>query len=124
VALWPHSVTVLDSSGRVVRSIGLPGSGRGLALHPSGRRAAVLVGSRVLGLRISGASSPPSQLFQGDVDGLAWSADGRRLLLSWRGAGQWLLLGPGRRIRALHDVSGELGSAGGFPRVAAWCCSG
>jgi hypothetical protein len=124
VALWPHSVTVVDTSGRVVRSIGLPGSGRGLALHPSGRRAAVLVGPRVLGLRLSGASSAPRQLFQGDVDGLAWSQDGRRLLLSWRGAGQWLLLGPGRRITALHDVSSELGNAGGFPRVAAWCCSG
>jgi hypothetical protein len=124
VALWPHSVTVLDTGGHVVRSVGLPGSGRALALHPSGGRAAVLVGSRVLGLRLSGADTAPRQLFQGDVDGLAWSQDGRRLLLSWRGAGQWLLLGPGRRIRALHDVSGELGNAGGFPRVAAWCCAG
>ena len=45
-------------------------------------------------------------------------------LLGWRGAGQWLLLGPGNRIRPLHDVSRELGSAGGFPRVAGWCCAG
>jgi hypothetical protein len=124
VALWRHSVTVLDTSGHLVRSIGLPGSGRELALHPSGRRAAVLVGPRVLGLRLTGASRPPRQLFQGDVDGLAWSQDGRRLLLSWRGAGQWLLLGPGRRITALHDVSTELGNAAGFPRVAGWCCPG
>jgi hypothetical protein len=124
VALWRRSVTVLDTSGHVVRSIGLPGSGRELALHPSGTRAAVLVGSGVLGLRLRGAETAPRQLFQGDVDGLAWSQDGRRLLLSWRGVGQWLLLGPGRRIAALHDVSRELGNAGGFPRVAAWCCSG
>jgi hypothetical protein len=124
VALWPHAVTVLDTRGHVVRSIGLPGSGRALALNPSGRRAAVLVGSRVLGLRLTGAGSAPRQLFQGDVDGLAWSANGRRLLLSWRGAGQWLLLGPGRRITALHGVSRELGNAGGFPRVVAWCCPG
>jgi hypothetical protein len=124
VALWPHAVTVLDTRGHVVRSIGLRGSGRELALHPSGRRAAVLVGSRVLGLRLTGSGSAPRQLFQGDVDGLAWSQDGRRLLLSWRGAGQWLLLGPGRRITALHDVSRELGNAAGFPRVVAWCCSG
>jgi len=61
--------------------------------------------------------------FQGDVDGVAWSRDGRWLLLGWRGAGQWLLLGPHGQIRALHGVSGELGAAGGFPRVAGWCCA-
>jgi hypothetical protein len=63
-------------------------------------------------------------LFQGNVDGLAWSADGRRLLLGWRETDQWLLFGPGRRKRALNGVSRELGSAGGFPRVAGWCCAG
>ena len=57
--------------------------------------------------------------------GSAWSRDGRRLLLAWRDADQWLLLGPGGRVRrALHGVSGELGAAGGFPRVAGWCCRG
>ena len=62
------------------------------------------------------------QLFQGDVDGITWSADGTRLLLSWRAAGQWLLVGPGERIRALDGVTRELGAAGGFPRVVSWCC--
>jgi hypothetical protein len=55
---------------------------------------------------------------------VAWSQDGRRLLIGWRGADQWLLLGPRGHIRALHEVSRELGPAGGFPRVAAWCCAG
>jgi hypothetical protein len=63
------------------------------------------------------------RLFQGDVDGIAWSADGRRLLVGWRGAGEWLLIGPGERIRALHGVTAELGTRGGFPRVAGWCCA-
>ena len=56
------------------------------------------------------------------VDGLAWSADGRRLLLSWRGAGEWLLLGTDEKVRALHGVTRELGAGGGFPRVVSWCC--
>ena len=122
VALRPHSVTILDTAGRVERTIPLPGVARAMAPHPSGKRVAVVVGRRVLGLRLAGGS--PRQLFQGNVDGIAWSQDGRRLLLGWRDADQWLLLGPRGRIRALHGVSRGLGSAGGFPRVAAWCCSG
>ena len=80
--------------------------------------------TRVLDIPLAGAGRP-RQLFQGDVDGLAWSRDGRRLLLAWRDADQWLLLGPNGRVRrALHGVSAELGAAGGFPRLAGWCCPG
>jgi hypothetical protein len=81
-------------------------------------------GTRVLDIPLGGTRTP-RQLFQGDVDGLAWSRDGRRLLLAWRDADQWLLLGANGRVRrALHGVSGELGAAGGFPRLAGWCCPG
>ncbi len=125
VALRSRSVVVLDSGGRILRSIELPGAGRELALHPSGKRATVLLGGegggRVLDVPLDGRR--PRQLFQGNVDGLAWSQDGRQLLLAWRGADQWLLLGPGERVRALQDVTRELGTAGGFPRVAGWCCA-
>jgi hypothetical protein len=127
VALWSRTLTVLDARGRLLRVHQLPGRGRALALHPSGRRAAVAVGgpggTRVLELPLSGGK--PNQLFQGGVDGLAWSQDGRHLLLAWRDADQWLLLDErGRVTRALHNVSAELGTAGGFPRLAGWCCSG
>jgi hypothetical protein len=122
-ALSARALTVLDARGRVLRTIPLPGPARELALLPSGRHAAVVVGTRVLDVPL-GAAGAPRQLFQGDVAGLAWSRDGRRLLLAWRDADQWLLLGPGGRVRrALHGVSAELGAAGGFPRVAGWCCT-
>lgn len=125
VALSSGSVTVRDATGRVLRTIALPAAGLELALHPSGMRAAVVVGgTRVLDLPLRGAGRP-RQLFQGGVDGLAWSRDGKRLLLAWRDTDEWLLLGPDGRVRrALHDVSAELGAAGGFPRVAGWCCPG
>ena len=81
-------------------------------------------GTRVLDVPLAGTGAP-KQLFQGDVDGLDWSRDGRRLLLAWRDADQWLLLGPNGRVRrALGGVSDELGAAGGFPRLAGWCCPG
>ena len=128
VALSSGSVTVRDATGRVLRTIALPAAGLELALHPSGMRAALVVGgtggTRVLDLPLRGAGRP-RQLFQGGVDGLAWSRDGKRLLLAWRDTDEWLLLGPDGRVRrALHGVSAELGAAGGFPRVAGWCCPG
>jgi hypothetical protein len=122
VSLSSRSITVLDQSGHPVRTIALPGVARELALHPSGRRAAVVIGNRVLEIGLRGGGR--RQLFQGTIDGIAWSQGGRRLLIGWRGADQWLLLGPRGRIRALHEVSRELGPAGGFPRVAGWCCAG
>ena len=127
-ALSARALTVLDANGRVLRTLELPGRARQMALHPSGERAAVVVagadGARVLDVPLSGTGRP-GLLFQGDVDGLAWSRDGRQLLLAWRDADQWLLLGPNGRVRrALHGVSAELGAAGGFPRLAGWCCPG
>jgi hypothetical protein len=126
VALSPGSLTVFGRGGRTLRTITLSATGLALALHPSGRRAAVVVGSQRGGrvLDVSLADGKSSVRFQGDVDGAAWSRDGRHLLLSWRNADQWLVFGPGDRVRALHGVSRELGTAGGFPRVVAWCCPG
>jgi hypothetical protein len=122
VALASRSVTVLGREGHVLRTVALPGVARDWALHPSGRRAAVDMGRVVLDVPLDGGR--PRPLFQGNVDGLAWSRDGRRLLLGSRDADQWLLLGPGSRIRALDGVSRELGTAGGFPHIAGWCCAG
>jgi hypothetical protein len=128
VALRSRSVAVLDRAGRFERTIRLPGVGRELALHPSGTKAVVQVSGggqmRVLQVRLDRPGGAPRERFQGDVEGIAWSPNGRRLLLGWRGADQWLLLGPGDRIRALHEVTRELGRTGGFPRVAGWCCAG
>jgi hypothetical protein len=147
VAVSSRSVTVLNRGGRMLGTVALSGVARDLALHPEGRRAAVVVvaggRTRVLEVPLGGAGGGAAPaggreapagsreaagdaarvLFQGDVDGLAWSRDGRHLLLSWRDTGEWLLMGPGGRMRALHDVTAELGTAGGFPRVAGWCCA-
>ena len=126
VALFGDRLRVYDRRGRPVLSRPLQ-EARTLAVHPDGRRAAVAAGgrngTRVLNVPLRG-SAPTRSLFDGfgRVEGLAWSPDGRRLLLAWRDADQWLLLGPRRKVRALSEVSGELGAGAGFPGIAGWCC--
>jgi WD40 repeat protein len=98
-------------------------------MHPSGRRAAVTVagrgGTRVLTVPFSARGrARPVISGLGRVEGIAWSPDGRWLLVASRDTDQWLLVGPGRRVRPLSGVSGELGAGAGFPGVAGWCCGG
>ena len=55
--------------------------------------------------------------------GLSWSPDGRRLLVRWGGADQWLLLPtrPGPPVVAIADISRRFGEA--VPVVRGWCCA-
>jgi WD40 repeat protein len=64
----------------------------------------------------------------GRLDGIAWSPDGRWLLVGWPDADQWLFLrAPDvRRVVTVSSVSAEFDPGGigegGFPRVISWCC--
>jgi len=129
--LEPRRLRVLDRRGRLLRRVPLPPGARALALHRSGRRAAVLLqqrrGARVVEVGLAGSTATASAartLFEGPgaVQGLEWSPDGSRLLVAWRDADQWLLIGPDGRVRTLAQVSRELGAGSGFPRLAGWCC--
>jgi WD40 repeat protein len=128
VVLSASGLHVYDRAGRPVLAKRLSGA-RALALHPSGRRAAVTAagrgGTRVLTVPLSARGRPrPLISGLGRVEGIAWSPDGRRLLLASRDTDEWLLVGAGRRVRPLSGVSGELGAGAGFPGVAGWCCTG
>jgi hypothetical protein len=128
VALSARNVRVYDRRGLPLFAKRLNGA-RALAVHPAGRRAAVTVhgraGTSVLTVPLTSGGRP--QLLAaglGRVAGLAWSPNGRRLLVASRDTDQWLLVGPRGRVRPLSGVSGELGAGAGFPRVAGWCCAG
>jgi dipeptidyl aminopeptidase/acylaminoacyl peptidase len=56
---------------------------------------------------------------------VAWSPDGKWLLLPWQDADQWLFVraSGSRRVRAVANVSRQFESRT-FPRVSGWCCPG
>jgi hypothetical protein len=65
----------------------------------------------------------------GRFEGLAYSPDGRRLLVGWRDADQWLFLPSGRggRVETVGNLARQFdsGRADGpvsFPLVGGWCC--
>lgn len=105
------------------------------AFAPRGHMIAVLLerrgraGSpRSEALLIGGG--PPRRLFavSGQLNQLAWSPDGSRLLLAWPAADQWLFLPIGRhgRLQAIGNIasifSPGLRGQTTFPQVEGWCC--
>lgn len=106
----------------------------GAALAPeTSAVAAVLTHWREHGTRSSvvvfgpGGNKPRRLLsVPGSLGQIAWSPDGRRLLVAWPFADQWLFLPLGRgQGRAVADIStafapGKRGAS--FPRVEGWCC--
>lgn len=118
------------------RRLPLPGgiSLTGAALAPETQAVAAVVThwrdhgtrSEVL-LFAPGAEKPRSLLtVPGSLGEVAWSPDGRRLLVAWPGANQWLFLPVGRgRPRAVANISTAFSPgerAASFPRIEGWCC--
>jgi hypothetical protein len=64
----------------------------------------------------------------GSLGQVEWSPDGKRLLIAWPGANQWLFLPLGRgKGHAIADISKAISPDGrphSFPRVEGWCCPG
>jgi hypothetical protein len=116
-------VVVLDRRGRVLPRRPLGGTTTAAAFRPGTRAIAVAVrrGARsdvVVGQR---------RVFTGTgtFADLAWSPDGRWLLVGWRDADQWVLVRAAapRRLEAVASISRQL-RATAFPRVEGWCCAG
>jgi dipeptidyl aminopeptidase/acylaminoacyl peptidase len=120
------------------RTLSLPGSGislTGAALAPERQTVAAVVtrwrghGATSEVLVFAPSAEQPRRLlsFPYSLGEVAWSPDGRRLLVAWPGADQWLFLPVGRgKPRAVANISrafspGERPAS--FPRVEGWCCA-
>jgi hypothetical protein len=126
-----RGLVVLDARGRPrvdllgpeaapVAGVAFLGDGVAFVQH-AGDRSVVWVVER-----LRPDASTVRRVFEGAgrIDAPQPSPDGKRLLLPWPTADQWVVLrGDRRRVDAFSDVSRQLGSDS-FPRVEGWCCAG
>ena len=128
---WSRDGTSLASLGEglievVLGDIGvsrLEGTGVAVAAAPQGNSFAVVERLPSGRSRVSIVGTG-RELFSGagTFDGLAWSPNGRWLLVTWRDADQWVFVRTGAtpRIDAVANVSAQF--EGSFPRIEGWCC--
>jgi hypothetical protein len=98
----------------------------GAAFQPKTHTLGVVRGRDVLLLDANRLREPVRHLFgsAGGLTGIAWSPDGRWLLIAWARADQWLFVpadGHGR-VHAVASIDAQFGG-GPFPRLGGWCCA-
>lgn len=100
------------SAGRVTDATFLPGTHRVLVARTRGGESAVA------DLATGGAIFAGTGIF----DEITASPDGRRLVVEWRTADQWVFVRTdGRRV--IRAVSGIASQFRGKPMIGGWCCS-
>jgi hypothetical protein len=114
-------LVVYAGARRLVRTI------RGVvaaSFAPAGDELAVVQAGRLLLFDAYSLRHPPRRIFAaaGHFDSVAWSPDGRWLLLSWPAADQWLFLrATGKKLLAYSRVTEQFGGRA-YPQLRGWCC--
>jgi hypothetical protein len=102
------------------------------AISPDGRTLALVRGGSaedVVVVATAGAAAHERRVLSGDgLEQVAWSPDGRWLLVSWPRADQWVFVRvAGKpRIAAVSRIAQQFAprmKAPGFPRIQGWCCA-
>ena len=136
VVLAPTAMRIYDGRGTLLRTLRAPlydarfaPRGHRLALARAtgaGRRSDVSL------LDAERGDAPPAPLFvgSGELTDLAWSPDGRWLLVGWPSADQWVFVradGRRRGVVAIANVRRQFSpghpTTGAFPHVEGWCCA-
>jgi hypothetical protein len=116
--------------GITTRSLGLGNPFLAAAWAPKGRRFAFVTYDPARNRSDVAVEQPSSGLERhvfsgsGRIAQLAWSPDGRQLLLGWPIADQWLFVRTTgvERIEGVAAISGQFHSTT-FPTIAGWCCT-
>ena len=132
LAIGSARASLYAADGRMLANIAPRAAILDASMSPDGRRLAVLLGGsidRVVVTKIATLSGPLKPVFSGaGLRELAWSPNGRWLLVTWPPADQWVFVRvAGKpRITAVSRIAEQFGartSAGrGFPRLDGWCC--
>ena len=124
LALARHSLRLLDARARATEPRRAPAGARNVtaAFHPT-RPTYALVRYRARADRSEVVLANGRRVFDGTgrFTDLAWSPDGRWLVVAWRDADQLVFVrtSGARRIEAVANVSRQFESAR-FPRIAGW----
>jgi hypothetical protein len=138
LALLGKRIEITTAAGRRVQTIRIPfgRTAANLAPAPERRRVALTVydartGTSSVLLADVGRAREPRTLFTGEgrFDGLAWSPNGRWLLVGWPDADQlvFLRMPDVGRVLTVSAVTREFDPGGSgegrFPRIVSWCCA-
>jgi hypothetical protein len=131
LVLSQAGVRVYDPAGHVTASA--PSSADApiisAALSPDGRRLALVRGGNGDDVLVLGRRGSLRRVLSGQgLDQVAWSPDGRWLLVTWPRANQWVFdrVVGAPRLRAVSRIAQQFsrpGSRNGFPTLAGWCCT-
>ena len=129
MARGDQRVVVLDVHGKRVWRARLPAGARvdAAAWAPRGDRIALALrepsATSVYVTRSARVPSRPVFTTSGTLRSLAWSPNGRRLLVRWAEADQWLLLSPTTADAGVTAFAGISRRFGAPPTVRGWCCA-
>ncbi len=138
LAVGPSSLTLYQADGTPAGEILDPAAAPVVtaAFAPDGRRIAVVQRTRLgsvlwlyPSLRPDGNAARRLFAGAGVFSDLAWSPDGRWLLVAWRSADQWLFIraAGAQKLVAVSDITSQFNPGarrpGSFPTVDGWCCT-
>lgn len=130
VAFSPTGVSVFASPGRRVSRLRISPATPVLdgELAPDGHTLALVLGGsggQVVLEDLRAPRAAPRRVLAGaGIRQVAFSPDGRWLLVSWPVANQWVFVrvaGP-PRIAAVSHIRQQFSPHGGFPHLDGWCC--
>jgi WD40 repeat protein len=125
IAVEPHAIEVfwprgprsggLDRGDAQVRAASVSPDGKRVAFIETRRGRSSLLLTGILG-------GPTGRIFggEGEFTNVAWSPDGRWLLLDWASADQWLFIRS--TVKKLVTVSNVRATFGDRPSLSGWCC--
>lgn len=120
---------VFDANGLRVGAVGIPGTHPPIdgALSPDGSQFALLSGGSVTLTALTPHGPVTRRVFAGaGLRQLAWSPDGRWLLVTWPPADEWVFIrvAGSPRDSVYSRIAEQFGGAPPFfPHLDGWCCT-